>query len=114
MIDSDPDGDGRSNWEEYCFGTNPRVMDQVDVENVAASSGGQNYFALAFTRRYNAFDIGWSLRSSDDMASWFEDGSIIHGSPQSVGVDLEKVTLRSNTQIDAGGKKFFRVQGVIQ
>ena len=114
MIDSDPDGDGRSNWAEYCFGTNPRVSDQVDVRNVTANSGGQNYFALAFIRRHNAFDIGWSLRSSDDLASWFEDGSIVHGSTQPAGVGLERLILRSNTRIDAGGKRFFRVQGVIQ
>lgn len=114
MIDSDPDGDGRSNWAEYCFGSNPRVRDQIDVQDVTAESGGLPYFAQSFKRRRNAFDIDWSLRSSDDMLTWVEDGSILHGSPQSLGSELEKITLRSNTRIDAGGKKFFRVQGLKQ
>ncbi len=112
MIDSDPDGDGRNNWVEYCFGSNPRVKDLIDVQHVTAESGGQPYFAQSFKRRRNAFDIAWSLRSSDDMVSWVEDGSILHGSPQLLGSELEKITLRSNTRIDGGGRKFFRVQGV--
>lgn len=112
MAASDPDGDGRSNWTEYCFGSDPHLSDHMEVRPKVASSGGQNYMALEFIARRNAFDISWSLQSCSDLLSWKPEGSVIDGPSQAIGASLERVTLRSNTTYGSGGKKFFRVQGV--
>jgi hypothetical protein len=114
MEDSDADGDGLSNWAEYCYGTNPRVADRATGEAVVVSSGGERYMAMSLTRRRDAYDVAWSLRSCENLVNWVDESSVIDGEPVSVGAGLEKITLRTNVKISDGGKKFFRMQGVRQ
>lgn len=110
MLNSDPDGDNLDNWEEYCFGTNPHVIDHTDRDLIAVSNTGTDYAALEFTRRKDAWDILWSLRSCDGLVNWADEASTVHGTPQPAGPGLEKVTLRSSTPMGAGGRKFFRAR----
>ena len=114
MQDSDSDLDGLNNWAEYCYGMDPFKFDAVDSKYVTADDSGNDYVAIEFTRRRDAFDVNWLLKSCDDLASWAVETSSIHGLTLSVGSGSEKLTLRSSTQTDAGGKKFFRVEGAKQ
>jgi len=114
MSGSDPDGDGLTNWAEYCYGLNPRVKDRINTRQLTVNDGGGDYVGIELTRCLNAFDVDWSLRSSGDLTSWSLEPSVIHGSPQVIGSELEKVILKTGTLMDAGGKMFFRVQGLKQ
>jgi len=114
MSDSDPDGDGLTNWAEYCYGLNPHAKDCINIRQLTVNEGAGDYVAIELTRCLNAFDVDWSLRSSDDLTSWSLESSVIYGSPQVIGSALEKVVLKTGTLMDADGKKFFRVQGLKQ
>ena len=114
MMDSDYDLDGLSNWAEYCFGTNPHTADKIGSKQVIANDSSDDYLAIEFTRRRDSFDVEWSLKSCNDLSSWLVETSTIHGNSSNVGSSLEKITLRSSTLLNTGGKKFFRVEGVRQ
>ncbi|BDS05419.1 hypothetical protein NT6N_04590 [Oceaniferula spumae] len=114
MSDSDMDNDGRSNWAEYCFGTDPKVPDSVEVTLVPASHSGEVYAAISFPRRRNAFDVVWALEDCDDLAGWDGTNSAIHGTPQVLGGGLEKVILRSENLLNSGGALFLRVHAQSQ
>lgn len=112
IAESDPDRDGRDNWSEYCYGTDPRKSDIVELGLLSSPSGGIDYLSLSFARRRQAFDIDWSLQSCDDLVNWLPETSTLLSGSLPQGSGLEKITLRSNSTYLDGGQKFFRVQGV--
>ena len=114
MKASDPDSDGLTNWAEYCFGTNPRVADDVFMQLIPAIHTGQSYAAISVTRRSNAFDVLWGLEACDDLSSWLGAASAEHGSPSSLGGGLEQAILRSDTLLNSTGPMFFRVSATEQ
>ncbi len=65
---ADPDLDGRSNFHEYVFGTNPRLFDVPSrlpaVERVGA------YLHLTYRFRNPALDLAIALESSADLGNW--------------------------------------------
>jgi hypothetical protein len=65
--DADPDLDGRSNFEEYVFGTNPRLHDApagLTVERVGA------FLELTYRYRSPALDLDITLEGSEDLINW--------------------------------------------
>lgn len=110
MIASDIDGDGLSNWAEYCYGTDPRVPDSAESVLDTSAHSGTTYYAIELVRRKNAYDIAWQLRKSDDLAAWSDEASVQEGSPPGVPDGLEKVRLRTATPVTQGGKRFFRMR----
>ena len=54
---ADADNDGRSNFEEYAFGGNPRTADtKPSVIATVVTEEGTRYLAVTYTRRRNALD----------------------------------------------------------
>ncbi len=65
--DADPDLDGRSNWEEYVLGTDPRLPDQsagLTVERVGS------FLELTYHYRSPALDLDVTLEGSEDLTNW--------------------------------------------
>lgn len=67
---ADPDGDGRSNWEEYAFGTNPMVADSVVISATTDSTANGRKMRLRVKRRADAGDIDWNLQRGTDLEGW--------------------------------------------
>jgi hypothetical protein len=58
---ADPDGDGRTNADEYAFGTDPRKLDLPKVEFIWSQDGGVRRPALKIRRPAGALDAGYEL-----------------------------------------------------
>ncbi len=67
--DADPDGDGRSNREEYAFGTDPTQADSNDVQLQMAPNGD---FIITYLRRSDDPAIEFKLQGSQNMAIWLD------------------------------------------
>jgi hypothetical protein len=66
---ADPDGDGRSNWAEYCLGSDPLAADTARALTVAGLVNGST-IALRFTERKNAEAYGRRFCFSTDLTTW--------------------------------------------
>jgi len=76
---ADPDGDGRSNEQEYAFGTNP-IRPDVPRQTVAVvETTGQDVTRLrvTFTRRRDVIDLAYVVAVSDDMEHWDRSGATV-------------------------------------
>ena len=65
--EADPDLDDRSNFEEYVFGTDPRLPDApagLTVERVGA------FHELTYRYRNPALDLDVTLEGSEDLINW--------------------------------------------
>ena len=103
----DAEGDGMTNFTEYCFGRNPRVRDVSGLSSgTVVNVSGTNYPAVTFTRRHLAVDVTWSVQESTNLSGWA--ATCVLTGTQILGNGLEQVTFRSATA--AGGTpRFFRV-----
>ena len=106
---ADADGDGRSNFEEFSFGGNPRV---IDSKPIPASSivnvSGTDYLAITFDRRHHTLDTGFEIQACDDLSSWVPVVLPIVGTAD-LGNGMERVTYR-DSQPAGGGKRFLRAR----
>jgi hypothetical protein len=108
--EADPDGDGRSNLEEYALGTNPRLADQPQLTFEWRQDGSQLRPALVFLRPRGVMDVEYQLLAADSLQEWqaVEDAMI---QTQDQGNGVEEVGL-----LDAGNvssdKRFFRLSYV--
>ena len=73
-ITADPDGDGRSNFEEFAFGSNPNSgtdAQPVSVEAVSGSGAGEVMRAV-FRRRMDraAEGLSYQVEFSSDLIDW--------------------------------------------
>lgn len=105
---ADPDGDGRSNLEEYALATDPRVSDPPGVEFVWSMDGSVRKPALRFRRPSNAIDLNFELLASDDGAAW----SDVAASPVSLTPstnESEEVVFRDVLN-DAASRRFLRMR----
>ncbi len=106
--DADPDGDGRSNSEEYALACDPRVADAPRLAFTWAMEGEIRRPALRFLRPANALDLTHRLQASGDLESWPVVSSQPVSSTPAPG-DKEEVIFR-DTANDAAGKRFLRVE----
>jgi hypothetical protein len=110
--DCDPDGDGKSNLEEFAFGLNPRASDVVTVQypqvGFWSDSNGYRFLTITF-RRNRIAEIDIAVQQSTDLISWpllagIETVEGIPGEPT-----VEKVTVRSTTPIKWFPRQFLRL-----
>ena len=69
---ADPDGDGRTNQDEYAFNSDPRSAqgNLLPMEIVTISEDGQLHPALRLARQALASDLVYLLESSTDLIHW--------------------------------------------
>jgi hypothetical protein len=62
----DPDGDGRLNFEEFAFATQPMVYDEPDAQFVWVGSGSTRQAALRLRRPEITSNITYELMAADE------------------------------------------------
>lgn len=109
--DADPDGDGRDNFSEYAFGTDPRKADQIEVSFVWwHGERDETYPAVFATRPQNAIDISYELLAGNDLQALAVTASESIATA-SLPDGLENATY---ADLSAGddGKRFFRIRAI--
>ncbi len=68
---SDPDGDGRVNFHEYAFSTDPlRADSQFATEAVVTDFEGGEYITFIYLERRSPTDLRYVLQASSDLKNW--------------------------------------------
>jgi len=107
-FDADPDGDGRQNWEEYAYATNPLVADMSHVSGMQVEAGGSDYLAIEVRRVSNGADLIWSLQKSANLTSWPLEPSLVVTNA-SHGDGSETAVIRESSAIGTDPRKFIRL-----
>jgi len=107
-FDADPDGDGRENWEEYAYATNPLVADAAQVSGTEVEVEGVNYLAIEVRRVSNGADLVWSLQKSATLASWPLEPSVLVTNTSN-GDESETAVIRESSLLGTDERKFIRL-----
>lgn len=111
----DADGDGKSNFNEWIFGSDPasgEVMHQAELSQVTIA-GGQREIRFSFVRTINLQDWRLVVAVSDDLVAWDDTQATVEpvGLPVPTGDGFsEVVTYRLKPQPTLPLKKYFRVE----
>jgi len=112
----DPDGDGRSNYLEFAFGTNPNESDVVDGGVVIAPVEvvGVEYVLVEFTRSGFASGLTYAIGASPDLSggSWVQvpGGGIDAASPVLLPDGRIRESWRVTTPISDLPQRYFRLE----
>ncbi len=105
----DPDGDGRSNYEEYALGGDPRFHDAPPAQTVNRTGAD---IVWSFAVRDDA-GIDYTPKRSPDLTQWFEfTAPQIQSVPHPDLADFLLITITA-TAVATDGKEFVRVEFVI-
>ena len=107
-FDADPDGDGRKNWEEYAYATNPLVADAAQVSGTEVEVEGVDYLAIEVRRVSNGADLVWSLQKSATLASWPLEPSVLVTNTSN-GDGSETAVIRESSILGTDERKFIRL-----
>ncbi len=108
---ADPDGDGRTNFDEFIFGGNPRVPETKPLPTTSiVNVDGTNYLAITFDRRHNALDSNMTIESSADLTTWIIVNLPV-GAPTPLANGLDRVTYR-DSEPAGSGTRYLRVRAV--
>ena len=72
---ANPDGDRLNNALEYALGFDPRTADVQAMPQISKDASGR--LVYEYQRRRSAPDLGFNLRSSDDLIAWFTDNRYV-------------------------------------
>ena len=90
---ADGDRDGWNNFSEFAFWLNPLRSDPQPHQFVRGADGAPR---LIFRRRLYAGDLGYVIRLSPDLQTWFAAGSdlLLESIVRPAGEAFEIVTMR--------------------
>ena len=110
---ADPDGDGRTNAEEYAFATQPLVADQPEAAFTWSTVGEASHAAVRIRRPAGITDILYELLANDDLeGEWTVIGSTAaETTPLAFGI--EHAVFRDASPANTT-KKFLRVRATWQ
>ena len=102
-LTADPDSVGIPNLMRYAFNLPARGPVSTPGGPRMVSTGGQDHFAVEFSRRAAAQDLSYLVQASSDLVHWTPLATIPPGEPSTITtLDTEPVT--------AGTYRFLRVQ----
>lgn len=107
-FNADPDNDGRSNWEEYAYATNPLVADAAVVGGREVEVDGNRYLGVEVQRVKNGSDLIWSLQSSATLSSWLFEDAVLQ-STTGHGGGSETVVIRETSPLGTNDRNFVRL-----
>jgi hypothetical protein len=109
---ADADLEGRLNWEEYAFGTDPRLPDQTHVELVWVEQGAERLPGLEFRRAANALDLSFELVASSDLTAAPHLWTVMATSAHSVTAIDDAVELARyvDSQTPVETQRFYRIR----
>ena len=117
---ADPDGDGRTNLQEYAINSNPLTpeMGTLPAAEIVESTG-ESHMAIRFPLVTAATEIIYQVETSGDLSEWSAGSSYsgTEGTPVTdattevsrSGTGLETITVRANQAIDQG-RGFLRLR----
>lgn len=106
---ADPDGDGRTNAEEYALATLPLVADQPDAVFVWSPIGETLHPAVRLRRPAVADDVLYELLASDTLEGEWTVVETIAATTAPLGGGLEHATFRDPLPA-TGTAKFLRIR----
>jgi hypothetical protein len=106
---ADPDGDGRVNWAEYAFGSDPWTPDVASIGFSFVTYANKQYAALTFDRAADALDVQYAVWATGDL-QWelWSPAAATAYQTVSKGNGCERVTLRETAPVTAR-QRFFKV-----
>jgi len=112
----DDDHDGKSNLEEYAFGTEPEVGDKTRLPQSGTEkdpADGKEYPTYSYHRRIDDLSLRYMVLISPDQSNWIPAGDTLEevGTPLlDVDGTTEMVTVRLKTPVNAEQKTFFNLE----
>jgi hypothetical protein len=110
---ADPDGDGRSNAEEYGLATDPLRPDLPDAVFVWSDLGGTAHAALRLRRPEGAVDVLYELQASETLNGDWTVVETVAGDAVSLGGGLEHAVF-TDPQPAGGNARFLRIRATWQ
>lgn len=105
-----PAGDGVSNLVKYGLGLDPNVPSGGEAPYVIVEDGGEEYFALRFTRPSGQTDLTTTgeVSTTLDPNLWSDDPGDVETLIEDNGDGTETVTIRALTPMSSGVRVFLR------
>lgn len=108
-VSADPDGDGRLNFEEFAFATNPLVADQPRIDFVWQGTAPNRFASLRLLRPETAHGILYELLAADNLAGPWTPISSAPVSNTPAGAGLENAIF-SDEAPASGPRRFLRMR----
>ena len=106
---ADADLDGRTNFEEFAFGGNPRAFDSKPQPTAKiVNEHGTDYPAITFDRRQSAVDTNYTVEVASDLGIWTPVNFPL-GASVDLGNGMERVTYRDSQPLN-GVQRCLRVR----
>ena len=113
---ADPDNDGLSNLQEYCFGSNPLVSNSGAVAPIGTTNDqGVSYPSVSFRVNKAAIDVSAIVRVTTDLTDpegWNSGPDVTTEVSRVDEGDSERITVRSNVSLDEASHQFLDIMVV--
>jgi hypothetical protein len=106
----DPDGDGRTNWEEFAFGNDPN---QPSSQTLSISREDRGAMGLRFSRPRDTSRVLYTVEFSNDFSDWIARPDWIADVIVSeISSELEQVELSLHADALEADARFIRIRAV--